>query len=257
MSRGEYKGCTPGKALNRHLVWLQHLHQIGDSVFESSPHAFLASRYGGDIPILIGMGVQPHNVYAIEKEWSQYKHLIDRQEVEGFSLYTEKVESVIRDNPVQSVYLDFCGNIQGMSEATAKVVKCLPSHTALSITLFIGREHGKVDDREGVLLKLVRAHTKHQVTLVQSVSYRSSYGKDLGSLMGTWTFYLGRSVCRAKMRFDLTKMSDGHLNSIVSSPEGVKTFWSKQRSTAKNRSLGAFRANVARGATNPKRLARI
>lgn len=249
MPRLDYKGSTPGKDINRSLVWRQHLHLLGAHTFEASPHVFLASRYAADVTTLFGMGVRPSNVWAVEKERDQYKHLLTRQKEEEFFLYTEKVEDLIQRQAVQSLYLDFCGNLEGTAKTTSNVVSRLPSHTALSITLFLGRELDKPESREAALTKIVRQHAQHQVTLVQSVLYKSTLENvDHGSPMGTWTFYLGSCLSRSRMRFDLTKTTNRDLTSLLKSPEAVEDLWNKQRLVAKSRSDAAVRANVTRRA---------
>ena len=241
--RVEYKGETPGKAVARDLVWMQHQRLLGARVFKTSPHIFLASRIAGDVQVLRDMGVPPSHIWAVEKDRAQYEPLLERREKEGFKLFPQKVESVIyghTNSDLRSVYLDFCGNLQGTASTIRRVAPCLPADSVLTVTLFLGREHDRPENREAALLRGVQKSAHHGATLVQSILYSSiTEGNLKGSPMGTWTFYLGHLPSRSKMRFDLHGVKN-------LSPDAVDSLWLEQVKRAEARSKGATQANITR-----------
>lgn len=248
MTNLAFKGETPAKKVNRAFVWLQHRRLLKPRTFLNTPHVFLASRCAGDVDTLLGMKVPPENVWAVEKDRDEYEHLFERQDRQKFSLYTEKVELVAArfKSELRSVYLDYCGNLQGTKGTTARVVSRLPPRTALSVTVFLGREHNAPVDREAALLQEIRAHTHHAVTLVQSVLYVSLDSATYSSPMGTWTFYLGPWPSRSKMQFDLTSYSTGELKRLVSSQGLVSSLWEEKLAVCQIRSRAATQANITR-----------
>jgi len=243
-----YKGETPAKSVNRNLVWFQHQRLLKPSVFATHPHVFLASRCAGDVNTLLAMGVPAENVWAVEKDHNEYRHLLDSQEKQKFTLYTEKVELVAQRFPskLHSVYLDYCGNLEGTRRTTERVVSRLPARTALSVTLFLGREQNTPEDREAALFQKIRQSTEHVVTLVQSVLYVSLDTTTYHSAMGTWTFYLGPWASRSKMKFNLTTYSTKDLKQLSSDPVAVADLWKEKLLAAKVRSKAAVKANQTR-----------
>lgn len=245
---GVYKGETPSKSITRSFVWLQH-GRLLKRRFKSTPHVFLASRIAGDVATLRGMMVPPAHIWAVENQRVEFEKLFDRCEREGFHLYTEKIESVVASNAdanIRSVYLDYCGNLDGTAVTTRRVVAQLPAHSVLSVTLFLGRERAKPESRENALLRLIREHTRHQVTVVQSVLYLSTTDDFKVSPMGTWTFYIGPASSQAKMRFDLHEYSCDDLRHL--SADAVRVLWQGRLKLAENRSKGAVKANLTRAA---------
>ena len=240
-----YKGETLSKAAARQLIWWQHERLLGFIAFRRVPHVFLASRIAGDVEALRGMGVAPDKIWAVESDAVEYEQLFDRHKKEKFRLFTRKVEEVLDDDNnkaecFQSVYLDFCGNIQGTARTRRRVVSKLPAGSVLSITNFLGRETEHVENRETALLADVRKHTLHPVSLVQSVSYTSTNDMK-GSAMTTWTFVLGTTPSRGKIRFDLNP----YKGSLLGVDE-VKEIWQSGVEASESRSLAACQANATR-----------
>jgi hypothetical protein len=240
-----YRGETAFKRITRVLVWQQHRHLLTPRGFKKTPHIFLASRFAGDVTTLKDMGVAGPNIWAVEKDEEQYVPLFDRCKLEGFHVYPQKVETVIAGHPtsnIRSVYLDYCGNLQGTRGTTRRVVSLLPAGSVLSVTLFLGRELERPEDRESALLRYIRQHTQHQTTVVQSILYPSNHQKDnKASPMGAWTLYLGPLASRAKMRFDLHQYSSSEVEAF----DAVE-LWHERKERSKSRSLAAVRANLTR-----------
>lgn len=247
---GEYKGETPSKSVTRVLVWQQHQHLLG-AAFKTTPHTFLASRVGGDIATLREMGAPGTNIWAVEKEREEYRPLLERRKQEGFRLFTRKIELVAASHPegLRSVYLDYCGNLNGTAGTTRRIVTLMPRDSALSVTLFLGREHERPENREAALLDQIRARTAHSVTVVQSVLYASSSeGSSFGSPMGTWTFYIGPSASRSKMRFDLRGLDHAAIKRLASTPNASADLWRAHLGQSLIRRRAAVKANGTRAA---------
>lgn len=212
MANVPYKGETPVKGIVRELVWQEHLRLLGEAIFHAIPHLALASRVAGDVQTLLDMGVRPTHVCMVEKDPKECEPLRARQALEGFRLFTFKIEIAVvtgiiaagfKPEDLRSVYLDYCGNIQGTRSTTRRVVERLPAGSVLSITVFLGREHVCPEDREADLLQQVSSHTPHGVTLTQAILYTSSFaGSTQGTAMGTWTFFVGPLPPTEVARFD-------------------------------------------------------
>lgn len=230
-----YRGDSPGKAVNREMVWLQHQAMLGDD-FSQLPHVFLASKYACDIDMLSSMKVPLRNIWAVEKDSEQYRSLRDKGNIK---IYTMSIEEVSNKYPqhMRSVYLDFCGNLQGARKTINKVINNVPPNSVVSITLFKGREYKMKGKREANLLKIIGESSKHPYHLVQKIAYKSTTEKSKGSLMQTWTIYFGSLEHSCGMKFDLTTI-DKKVN--------VQKLWQ----TAKNRSYGAVKANIPRKAVS-------
>lgn len=186
----EYRGDTPHKVKVRKMVWDQHKALLGDE-FHRTPHVFLASQFAGDVGHLIGMGVDPDRVWAVENNHATVSALIPMQQRIGFRLFSQNVQDTLfHQKGIKSLYLDFCGHLKGRDTRNAirESVAQLDQGSVVSITLFRGRESGVAKDREERLIKLLGQSTRHTVTLVQAVSYMSADSHTKGSPMSTWTF---------------------------------------------------------------------
>jgi len=246
---GTYRGEYPSKEITREFVWLQHLNLLGSDKFKAVPHVFLASRIAGDVGTLQSMGVPALNIWAVEKDRRQYRPLLERRKKEGFRLFPQKIESFLGSHPeIQSVYLDYCGNLQGTSKVTRRVVSQLPKGSALSITLFLGREHECPEDREADLVQQVRESTRHPVTVVQSIFYLSFHNPDepFGVPMGTWSFFIGGRDSRSRMRFDLHEFTHTEIKNLTTEPGKVRLLWQSRLKQAEVRRLAAIKANRSR-----------
>lgn len=60
-----YKGESPGKKLARMQFWGSVALALGDRFYRKK-HLVLASQHGGDISVLVGLGVDPRNVIAVD-----------------------------------------------------------------------------------------------------------------------------------------------------------------------------------------------
>jgi len=234
-----YRGETEAKKVTRAFVWWQHRRFLKRS-FLRTPHVFLASRIAGDIDTLHDLKVPKGSIWAVERDPGQYRVLLGQRLKSR--VFPQNVETVMEryasTDKIRSVYLDYCGNLIGMAKTTKRVISQLSEGSVVSITLFLGRELKLKEDRETALLRQVREATKHRVTLLQSIRYRSTDDK-LGSMMCTWTFAIGGHPSRSKMRFDLTQ-------ELPSTEVDAATMWKQAKDLAAKRSRAAVKANITR-----------
>lgn len=218
--RFRYRGETPGKGVSRWLIWWQHQRQLGARFYET-PHAFLASRIVGDVRPLLAMGVPEDWIWAIDSDPIEFKYVIELARAQGYSAFGDSVEIVTERfaGEISSLYLDFCGNLQGSAKVLRRVLPTLPAECVVTVTLFLGREQYNVGDREVALLRQMRVGAKHHVELVQSVAYSS------GSPMMTWTFYLGKHYAKGTMRFDLNCIMPDKLAELADSEDATRALW--------------------------------
>lgn len=234
-----YRGETEAKKVTRLFVWWQHQTFL-KAAFRRTPHVFLASRVAGDIDVLHDLKVPKESIWAVEKDPEQYRSLLRKNPASR--VFAQNVATLIEtyatSDQIRSVYLDYCGNLDGVAKTNQRVISELPRNSVVSITLFLGRERGLRESRETVLLRQVRQATRHRVTLLQSIIYMSSDEESIGSVMGTWTFAIGGSPSRSKMRFDL-------IRTPLSEADAAST-WQSSRALALKRSRAAIQANITR-----------
>lgn len=65
---GQYRGESPAKKFARWGFWLEVRAQLGKERFLEGEHLVLASAEAGDVSVLLGMGVKPRNIMAIDMD---------------------------------------------------------------------------------------------------------------------------------------------------------------------------------------------
>lgn len=138
-----YRGDSPSKKIARIQHWFT-VRDILGSNFLREKHLVLASHEGGDISALLGLGVHPGNIVAVDHDPEVIWNLPDKfPEVRG--VYGD-VFDVARSMGRQlgSAFLDFCG--QPHPEILSKIGQ-LAAHglrdwAVLSLGFMRGRERG-------------------------------------------------------------------------------------------------------------------
>jgi len=64
--KGNYRRESPGKKQARVLLWQMIETKMGKAAFRKGPHLVLASAEAGDVSTLLGMGVPPESIYAVD-----------------------------------------------------------------------------------------------------------------------------------------------------------------------------------------------
>lgn len=134
----KYRGETYSKKMARYFFWTDVLARR-KTAFEDHI-VVLASEFGGDVPCLVGLGINPKNITAVDR---------DRQALAAFKRNHPGIRTIRADvgpaveylqkPPV--VYLDFCGCLSApVIDTTRRVIKAMPVGGTLGITLLKGRE---------------------------------------------------------------------------------------------------------------------
>lgn len=240
-----YRGDTPNKIKARELTWRVHA-RVLQELFRQTPHVFLASKVGGDIQVLLDLHVEPDMIWAVDHDRDVVVVLLEKRkkQKQPFRVFGLPIQTVFRGSEaakftIRSVYLDLCGNLESKNtrQAIQSVVKKLPPLSIISITLFRGRERvgERFKDREAALTQLVRSHSSHPVTLIQTIVYMSRDKTTKGSPMEVWSFVIGAKTRHKVKRYNLDK------------PVNQK---SRDRSKISPRSLAAYKAWETRRAAS-------
>jgi hypothetical protein len=106
-----YRGESPAKKLARIKVWSTAMDRQGVDAFRSTKKIFLASREGGDIGVLLALGVPPEMLVPVEHDagaaqacqvkWPQVRV------VHGSA--SDAIRGI--DQSYGMVYLDYCSNV--------------------------------------------------------------------------------------------------------------------------------------------------
>jgi len=145
-----YKGESNQKKIARLTMWTEAKMAIGDNVFVSGVHYVLASRNGGDVATLTGLGVPPHNIVAVDRV-----QIAAAECAETWPLVDVRVGDIIHHlaretRSVASVMLDFCAPYSRETVSTVqRAWACLGRRSVLGVVSLKGREHdssvGRVD----------------------------------------------------------------------------------------------------------------
>ena len=146
-----YKGESPSKKYARYMCWLSIAEDFDTEKFRSGKHLVLASREGGDISTLLGMGVHPKSIIAVEHSASAAHAAQEKY---------PQVRVVCRDvvkmaqeckRTLSSAYLDFCGTATAATITRIRqvVLHGLKDDAYLAVTVLSGREQGEL--REEIL----------------------------------------------------------------------------------------------------------
>ena len=142
----KYRGESATKKVQRLVFWNAVKREVGPRKFNRGPHLVLSSAEAGDVSALLGMGVQPDSIVAVDTD----RHAVAAAEwkVPGLDIRHENVKQTVQERKWASVYLDLCGPLSGKSLDV--VGACLPhlSGAVLGIAMLACREQNQY--RQGV-----------------------------------------------------------------------------------------------------------
>lgn len=146
MSTDTYKGESPAKKIARLQYWSSVIPVFGLDAFKKGKHLVLSSREGGDISVLLGFGVPPKNIIAVEMNVEAARQAQEKfPEVE---IIQDDVFAVARRHHrgLSSAFFDFCSPI---SDALLKKVigTCaygIKDNGVLGCGFLAGRERGEI-----------------------------------------------------------------------------------------------------------------
>jgi len=138
----EYRGDSPGKCIARMKFWRDRnakvLSQPGRKI------AVLASEFGGDVSVLLGLGIPPKNILAIDRD----RNALDRFKSNFPDVPTAcgDVAEVLEKHSCKFdvVFLDFLGNLSDNILGTAAdVMKQIKFGGVLGVATLKGRESNR------------------------------------------------------------------------------------------------------------------
>jgi hypothetical protein len=141
-----YKGESPAKKFMRLHYWIRVSDELGNDRFRSGRHLVLSSREVGDVSALIGLGVPPTNIVAIDCNEGAIRQARKKFPNVRFShCNVHKLPKKLRGK-FTSAYLDFCCPItRDLMRECAKFAKLFLSDGALlGLTFLMGRERDKL-----------------------------------------------------------------------------------------------------------------
>jgi hypothetical protein len=154
-----YKGESPSKKNARFMYWSEVMKHMENNRFFNSHHMILASREGGDISTLSGLGVLPNFIVAVERNpEAAYAVQEKYPSVRVVCSDAVKIAKEYR-RKLSSVYLDFCGSLTPklLNDIIQVAQHGLRDDAILGVTILSGREKG--DMAEAV------EHEKERMTL--------------------------------------------------------------------------------------------
>jgi hypothetical protein len=141
-----YKGESPGKKYARLQFWLRVSNMLGQKRFVGSKHLVLASREGGDVSVLRGLGVPAKNIIAVDH--NRQAAFEAQEKFPEVEVIVADVADVAKEYKRQfaSTFLDFCAPVR--EELLEKVVEVmtwgLGNDSALGAAFLNGREKGQM-----------------------------------------------------------------------------------------------------------------
>lgn len=144
-----YKGESPSKKLARYRFWVRVFQYLG-ARFYSGKILILASREGGDIPVLCGLGVRPKDILAVEVNSEAARKAQEKHpDVHVVCGDVARIAKMHRKECVAAL-LDFCQPIEQRLIDTVKTVveHTMKDNSVLGVGYLSGRESGEL--RESV-----------------------------------------------------------------------------------------------------------
>jgi len=142
-----YRGESPAKKYARFLCW-SHISEGLGNKFAEGKHLVLASREAGDISALLGLGVNPKGIIAVEHS-SSAAHAA-QEKYPQVHVVCRDVVKIAREckRTLSSAYLDFCGTLTDamISKVCQVALLGLKDDAYLAVTMLAGREQGELRD---------------------------------------------------------------------------------------------------------------
>jgi hypothetical protein len=232
-----YKGESFAKKLARLYFWVQVRELLGDARFYRQTHLVLASREGGDISVLLGMGVDPKRILAVES--NAEAAAICSQKFPSVRVVYGGVASIasapeLASETIASAFLDFCSPLnEGVVDTAFRVVqRALGDGAALGVALLRGRERDAV--RDIVLDPTLKEEAERVAGLIQQ--QRGLPPAELGAQVWDRDLVLQTELTRRsglwRLGWGLIRIGGLHYQSATSTSRGVPmmiTLWRVHR----------------------------
>lgn len=142
----KYRGESATKKIQRIVFWSAVRQEVGSRKFNRGPHLVLSSSEAGDVSTLLGMGVNPNGIVAVDID----RHAVAAAQWKfpGLDIRHENVVKTVKQQKWTSVYLDFCSPLSGKSLSV--IAQCMPElgGSVLGVAMLACREQNRY--RQGV-----------------------------------------------------------------------------------------------------------
>jgi hypothetical protein len=163
----KYRGESATKKIQRLVFWNAVKREVGSRKFNRGPHLVLSSSEAGDVSTLLGMGVQPDGIVAVDID----RHAVAAAQWKfpGLDIRHENVVDAVQGRRWKSVYLDFCSPLSGKSMSV--VAKCMPhlGGSVLGVAMLACREQSIYRDGVAELKAANITHEKQRPVLFQKM----------------------------------------------------------------------------------------
>lgn len=143
MSVDSYKGESPGKKLARWEFWGRQRVALGEREWSGGRHAFLASREGGDVSVLEGLGIKAEKMQAIERNSKAADAFADRHPSVPLFRGEAGVFCEREHHSLTTLLLDFCTYPDDqLVRLVARAMRSIRTGGRIGVGLLRGREKG-------------------------------------------------------------------------------------------------------------------
>ncbi len=161
-----YGGESPSKKFARYRYWLDVQDALGMERFRRTKHLVLASREGGDISCLLGMGVPTTNIIAVDRDREAVQTV--KRKFPHVPVFVGDVVEIARDHrrELGSAFLDFCSYVTpALIQTIGQVVAHgLTNDAVIGCGFMKGREKGSAAE----LVTDTRGHVQKVMSLMSS-----------------------------------------------------------------------------------------
>lgn len=140
-----YKGESPSKKIARFYYWAHIAKTLGVERFRNGKHLVLSSREGGDISVLLGLGVPPKNIVAVEMNVEAAEQA--QEKFPSVHIICDDVFAVAKKHHrgLLSAFLDFCSPVSHalLQKVVGTAAYGLKEGGVLGCGFLAGRERGE------------------------------------------------------------------------------------------------------------------
>lgn len=259
-----YRGESPSKKLVRLEFWRAAEKLLAQRFYDTGTLS-LASKEGGDIAVLLGMGVPLEHIHAVDTDHhaadaAQWKYNVKVHEMDVFEYAKSK--------KFGTVFLDFCGPLrESMIGKISNIVPRIHPGGVLGLGLLAGREQGTLaskvkehlaENEDDSFLARVSLITnvlhvrRNKLVLREAWSYKSHTNDRYGKHMIVLLYQVGterQPAPLAQLRKAGTWVYEADSSDLAA--EGLKIVQAKKRAdlllNVTKQSIAAWKAHATRG----------
>lgn len=225
-----YKGESPSKKQARFLYWVEVMKRLQNDRFFNAHHMVLASREGGDISTLYGLGVEPRYIVAVERNPSAAFAV--QEKYPDVRVVCSDVVRIAKEyrRSLASAYLDFCGSLteKMVNDIFQVIQQGLRDESMLGVTLLSGREKGeyaKSMEEEKIALQspektYLSRFSDEEILLMYRDMTEGKTDAGMRDIFKRMTAVL-RSGDRAQIRAEATRIRQQHVDGYAESGSAI------------------------------------